>query len=168
MSLIVALQQADRLEQMLIDSGGEITPEIESELAVNPKTIGELVDIRYLSLERMAASAEFFKAKADQFSKIAKSLDSSQDYLLANLKEYMLQNGKTELKGTDYQFKISNMAPKVAITDEATVPAAYKTQKVVESIDKKKIADDLKLGIPVDGCVLQEVYSLRKSINKGK
>jgi hypothetical protein len=168
MSLVIALQQADRLEQMLIESGGEITEEISAELSVNPKTIGELVDIRYVSLERMAMSQEFFKTKAEQFAKIAKSLDSAQEFLLANLKEYMILNDKKELKGDEYQFKLSNMAPKVSIADEAKVPAAYKTQKVVESIDKKKIAEDLKLGVPVEGCVLQEVYSLRKSINKGK
>lgn len=167
-SLQIALQHADRLEQLLIESGGEITPEIEQEMALNPQTIADLVDVKFVSIERLEKAQEFFKAKADAFAKIASSLGSAQDFINSSIKQYMIENDKKVLAGGDYQFKLANSAPKVKIVSEDTIDPVYKKEKVEFVIDKKKIGDDLKAGIPVEGCVLEEVYSLRKSINKGK
>lgn len=166
-NLQLALLHADKIEQMLIDSGGEITPEIEMEMSIDSKTIGELIDVRYVSIERLEKAQEFFKAKAESFLKVAQALDSAVDYSKDAIKQYMIETGKKELKGTDYQFKLANSAPKVKITNEEFLDASYKKETVTVSIDKKKIVEDLKSGIMVEGCVLEEVYSLRKSINKG-
>lgn len=167
-NLTLALQHADKIEQMLIESGGEITPEIESEMAINPQTIGELVDIRYMGIERLEKSQEFFKAKAEEFQRIARSIDSALDFIQGSIKQYMIDNDKKVLPGHDYQFKLANAAPKVKVVNEDSIDPIYKKEKIEIQIDRKKIADDLKNGIPVDGCVLEEVYSLRKSVNKGK
>jgi len=166
-NLQLALQHADMIESMLIESGGEITEEIQAEMRINPKTIGELVDIRYVSMERLESAQAFFKQKAEQYTKIARSLDCAVDYCKESLKSYMTENCKRELVGTDYQFKLVNAAPKVKILDETALDEVYKKSTVVVSTDRKKLLDDLKAGIQVSGCTLEEVYSLRKSINKG-
>lgn len=166
--LQMALHHADQIENMLIESGGELTPEMESLLSLNPKTISEIVDIKYMSLERMEASVEMFKKKAEQFEKIAISLDQARKYINESIKQYMVESGKKELKGNDYQFKLSGAAPKVQIVDESKLDSCYKKEKVEIQIDKKRIAEDLKKGIPVEGAILEESYSLRKSLTKGK
>jgi hypothetical protein len=166
-NLQLALQNAERIEQMLIESGGEITPEIQNEMILNPATISELVDIKYVSMERMDSSIEFFEKKAEEFKRIAHSLKSAQKFILDSIKNHMIETGKKELVGNEYQFKLSTAAPKVMIVDEEKIAEAYKKQVTETQIDKKLIAEDLKKGIPVDGCVLEEVYAIRKSIVKG-
>ena len=166
-NLIIAFNQADRIEQMLIDAGGELTPELEQELAINPKTIGELVDTKYVMLERMDSSIELFEKKAEEFAKVAASLKSAKKFINDSIKDFMIQNDKKEIAGTDYTFKLAGAAPKVEIVDESKIVDVYKVTKTEVRIDLKKIGDELKSGIPVDGAVLKENYSLRKSIKKG-
>lgn len=165
-NLKVALQNADRLEGLLIESGGEITPEIQAELSVNPKTITELVDTKYIGLERLEMSALYFEKKEHEFKAIRTALQNASKFITSSIKEYMIENDKKELVGGEYQFKLSNSAPKVNILSEDRVPEAYKKEVVETQIDKKQIAEDLKKGFPVEGCVLEENYSLRKSIIK--
>ncbi len=167
-NLQVALQHAEILERMLIESGGELTPEIQKEMELNPTTISELVDIKYIGLERMDSSIDFFEKKAEEFKRIAHSLKNAQKFILDSIKSHMIETGKKELVGTEYQFKLSSAAPKVQIVNEEKIADAYKKQVIETQIDKKLIAEDLKNGIPVDGCVLEENYSLRKSIVKGQ
>lgn len=168
-NLQLALLQADKVEQMLIDSGGEITPEIEYELFINPQTIGELVDVRYVGIERMESSIEFFDKKAEEFANVARSLKAAKTFVLDSIKNHMIETRKKELVGNDYQFKLAGAAPKVTILDESEISPVYLvTKPPVVTIDKRLIADDLKKGVPVQGAILEENYSLRRSVYKGK
>lgn len=166
-NLQLALKHADNLENMLIESGGEITPEIQLEMSINPQTISEMVDVRYLGLERMDSSIEFFEKKIEEFKRISLSLKNAQKFILDSIKNHMIETGKKELTGSEYQFKLSSSAPKVMIVDQDLIPESYKNEVIEFSIDKNRIKDDLKKGIPVDGCILEEVYALRMSIVKG-
>lgn len=166
-NLQLALQHADRIENMLIESGGEITPEIQAEMSINPTTITELIDIKYVSLERMESTEDFFKKKAEEYYKISSSLKNAQKFIKDSIKDYMMLNDKEEITGSEYQFKLAGAAPVLEILDESKIGAAYKKDKIEVFTDKKAIIDDLKKGIPVEGCILKENYSLRKSILKG-
>jgi len=166
-NLTLALYQADKIEQMLIDSGGEVTPEIELEMKVNPATITDLIDIKYISLERMESSIEFFEKKEQEFKAIRLSLANAKKYIQDSIKQYMIESGKDDLMGQEYRFKLSKGKPTVnVLREEALSPTYFKT-KTETTVDKALIFDDLKKGIPVEGCVLEESYTLRKSINKG-
>jgi Siphovirus Gp157 len=166
-NLTLALQHAEKIEQMLIESGGEITPELEFEMKINPATITELVDIKYVSIERIESSIEFFEKKAEEFKNIAASLKNAKKYTQDSIKQYMRESGKDSLQGEDYCFKLSKGKPIVNVMNEASLPLTYFKTKTEKSVDKALIFDDLKKGIPVEGCVLEESYTLRKSINKG-
>jgi hypothetical protein len=163
-----ALEHATKLENMLIESGGEITPEIQIELSFNSATIEELVDIKYMSLERIDKAIEYYKEKSEQFSRIAHSLKSANSFVSDSIKKYMIDNAKNELQGSDYRFTVRRTKPKLNILDEDAIFGAYKKETTEIVLDKEKITDDLKNGIPVEGCELIEVYSLRKYVNKGK
>lgn len=166
-NLQLAFYHADKLENMLIESGGEITPEIQAEMSINPTTIAMMVDIKYIGIERLEASIELFEKKAEDFSRIASSLKNAKSFILDSIKSHMIETGKKELTGEDYQFKLSGAAPKVEIINESELADVYKKEKIEISIDKKRIGEDLKNGLPVQGAVLKENYSLRKSIYKG-
>lgn len=75
--------------------------------------------------------------------------------------------GVTELSGSEFAFKLARTAPVVDVVDQDKIPDTYIKVKVEETVDKKKIADDLKLGIQIEGVILKENYSLRTSIKKG-
>lgn len=162
-----ALQHADKIEQMLIESGGEITPEIQAEISINPKTITELVDTKYLSIERLDSSIDFFEKKENEFKALRLSLENAKKFINESIKQYMIDNDKKELAGSEYVFKLSSGKPKVNVVNEDKVPEVYKKQKIETTVDKIQIFEDLKKGLPVDGCVLEESYTLRKSIKKG-
>lgn len=165
-SLVQALQQADQIEQMLIESNGLVTDEISTLMTINPEMISQLVDVKYTSIERAEMSLEFFKNKALAFQKIADGMQNYIDYTKSQIKNYMIESGKRELYGDDYSFKLAGAAPKLRIVDEAKLSADYFVHQDPK-IDNKKIIADLKSGKQVVGCVLEENYSLRKSINKG-
>lgn len=166
--LTLSLQNADKIEQMLIESGGEITPEIELEMAINPKTISDLVDSKHLTLDRLEKSIELYEKKADQFSALASSLKNVKKFIETSIKQFMLENDKQVLAGNDFQFKTVRSKPSVEISDELFLPDEYKKEKVTVTPDKEKILKDLLIGIPIQGCILKESYSLRKQINKGE
>jgi len=166
-NLVLALQQADQIEQMLIESGGEVTSDIEQLMTMTPESISQLVDVKYVSIERAEMSVEFFKAKALAFSRIASAMDNYVDYTKSQIKSFMIETGKKEIIGEDYAFKLAGAAAKLKIVDEAKISHNYFVHQDPK-IDNKKIIEDLKAGKQVDGCILEENYSLRKSITKGK
>ena len=163
-NLVDGLTLASKIEKLLIESGGEITPEIES-LLKYPMT-AELVDSSVNSIERLNHSSDFFKMKAAQMSKISKALEESAQKVLDETKRFMVESGKKELVGNEYKFKLSLGNPKVKILDDKKIPAKYLTEEIIVDPDKKAILKALKDGSKVEGCILEEVYVLKKSINK--
>ena len=164
--IISAMHFSEKIEQMLIESGGLITPEIENELKINPQTIGEIVDQKFLSIERLEISQEFFEKKAEDFKRIATSLKNAEKFIKDSIKQYMIENNKKELIGNEYVFKLSQGKPTVEVMDESKISDTYFKKEIVSKLSKDLISEDLKMGIPVDGAILKETYTLRKSINK--
>ena len=82
-----------------------------------------------------------------------------------NIKEAMQTLETDELVGIDVRFKLSKSNPSCVIDDPEKIDAAYKTVVQEIKIDKKRITDDLKHGIPVEGAYLQESFSLRQYAN---
>lgn len=162
-----SLAHANKLEEMLIESGGEITPEIEAQLSLGNKTPQEIVDRNYITIERLEMSEEYFAKKEEQFKLARLSLKKAQEFIKSSIKQYMIESGNLVLSSQDYTYKLSTGKPSVKITNEEEVYNSYKKEVTTWSVDKESIAEDLKKGIPVKGAVLEETYVLRKSINKG-
>lgn len=165
--LVNALAQADQLERMMIEAEGQLTPEIEALLTISEKEMSKVVDVYHLRMERMEKVAEFYSAKADQYAKLASSIEKATKYTKQQIKDHMMNVGLTEIAGGEFTFKLARTASVVDVVDQAKIPQIYIKTNVEESVDKKKIADDLKLGIQIDGVILKENYSLRSTIKKG-
>lgn len=166
-SLNSILQKLVTIEGMLVESQGEITPEIESLLAVKEITLPEKVEGYAAVIERLKLVTEYYENKAELYAKISKATKLAGDRCKDNLKNAMDILGVKELKGVETKFKLSPSNPSVVISDESLIEGPYLITETVTKVDKRKIAEDLKLGVPVKGATLKENFSLRSSILRG-
>lgn len=164
-SLVSIVRDVATLETMLIEAGGEMTPEIEAMLTVKEVNLPEKIDNYEAMLDRLEAIEALYKERAKMFSAAAKSLANAQDTLKERLKIAMKELGVTELLGHDIRFKLSVSKPKLVILDEKLIPKEYKIQVITDEVQKDRLSEDLKIG-SVPGAILEETYSLRKYVNK--
>ena len=154
---------ADLLKGLL--ETGEVTPEIESMLAHLEIALPEKVDGYHHILSRLEAEMEYFKAKADELYAASKVISNARDRIKEHIKFKMQEQGLSSLEGLDFKFTLSKSKPKVVVQEEL-IPKEY-TREVTEiKIDKDRISEDLKLGIPVPGAHLEDVFALKTSVNK--
>jgi hypothetical protein len=164
-SLRELVSDTSEIEQMLVESNGEITPAIEAMLAVTCTALPEKIDNYSYMIDRMESIAAFYKAKSDMFLRLAFSAAKVSERCENNMKDAMKELKVTELLGNDIRFKLVKSNPAVNILDESLVPASYKITETTTRVDKKRLADDLKLGVPVAGAELTQGSSLRVFAN---
>jgi hypothetical protein len=76
-----------------------------------------------------------------------------------------------ELEGFDMKFKIRKSPPSCVIDDESKIDPAYKITETIAKVDKRKMLEDLKLGIPCDGAHMTQNVTVKVVANtpgKGK
>lgn len=75
---------------------------------------------------------------------------------------YMSETAATEILTDRFTVSLRKNPPAVEVRDEALVPAEFRKVTIVEkqNIDKKAIAEQLKTGIPVEGCSLVTRFRL--------
>jgi hypothetical protein len=157
---------SNRITEILAETGGELTPELESEIAHVDLALPQKVDGYVVTLDRMMAEAEYFKLKAEEFLAVSKGIVNARELLMGHLKACMEMMQVSEIQGNDWRFKIQSAAPAVKISNEDLIPKEY-TREVVEiKIDKKRIAEDLKLSVPVPGAHLETTTYVRSYVNK--
>jgi len=164
MKLLQLTQQAHEIEKMLIESGGEITPELESLLTINKNELAKKIDGYDHIIDRLNYSAEFLKKKENEVKQARQSVENFTDSLKERIKAAMLELNLDKIEGESVYFKLSKSRPSVSVS-EHQVPLDYMVTKFVP--DKEKIKQDLESGIQVEGCVLKESYTLKKYIKKG-
>lgn len=167
-TLIDLAKQASEIENMLVESCGVITPEIEAMLSVKEAQLPEKVDAYSYVIDRLDALEEFYLKKADEIYAIAKSMNQARSRCRDNIKRAMIESNTDELLGNDYRFKLQNGKQAVVFNNEELIPDAYKNEKILKVVDKERIAEDLKMGIPVPGCHLSDGRSLRQYVNRDK
>lgn len=143
-SLITLVQESNSLELMLIESDGQLTPEIEAALSVQNLSMEEKVDGYAFMLEKMKAMEEFYAARAEYMSKIAERCSAAQKRLKDNLKFAMDQLHTDTLQGSDVRFKLVPTSGKLVITDEEMIPVEYKKEVTTTEIDKKALKEAAK------------------------
>lgn len=163
-SLVSLVSESSKLEMLLIESGGEITPEIEQALAVNAEEISNKVDSYSAVLERFKVLEGYYKERADQYSSIAKQCKNVQDRLKDNLKFVMDQLGTNEISGHEMRFVKSATSGLINIIDEELIPIEYKKEVITTEIDKKRLKEDASKGF-VPGTEFVPGFSLRSYPN---
>ena len=157
--LIVA--RAAELEIALIQSGGEITPDID----IAMRALAEDVDSTAMTLDRAESAASYWKEQAKRASAIAKGLERLQERLEATIKGMMQEKGLNELTGDSVRFKLAPCAKRLVI-DEEKLDGAFRMQVVTMIPDKGRIKEELEAGATIAGASLEGGVSLRQYPNR--
>lgn len=164
-SLVSLVAESNNLELMLIESGGEMTPELEQALAFTQENLVAKVDSCSFVLERLEALEEYYKQKAKEYSIVAKQCEAAQERLKDNLAFAMEAMKTDELKGQDFYFKKVASAGSLEITDPKLIPNEFKSLLTTTVIDNKTLKEAaLKYDVP--GAKLVPGFSIRSYINK--
>lgn len=149
---------------MLVETGGEMTPEIEAALINIDSRTPDKIDAYAIIMERMDMESKYWKDKAKYMSAVGKACENVKEKLRSNIKYAMQELGKRELAGRDVRFVLSPSKPTLVIKEEFLDAKYFKTE-VVKTPDKKAIEEALLLGEDVEGAMVVESYSLRQYAN---
>lgn len=157
--LVVA--RAAELEIALIQSGGEITPDID----IAMRALAEDVDSTAMTLDRIEAAVSYWKKERDKASAVARGLERLSERLETTIKGEMRAKELTEMLGETTRFKLSPCPKRLVIDDERLDPS-YKIQVTTLMPDKERIKRALESGETVIGAELTGGVSLRTYPNR--
>ncbi len=164
-TLKTLLDQKQEIENQLVLAYGEISEEQEKALTEVNLSLPEKVD-KYIGLiDRLEHDAEYFKNKAEKYSTAAKQITRLKEKLLSNVRENMITNGLTELRGNDELFKLAKNKGSLVIESETAIPRMYYHQEVIQKLDRAKLKTDVQSGTILPGVRIEP--TLTRSINKG-
>lgn len=164
-NLVQLAQLSASVENALLESGGELTPEIEAMLEVVGSELPAKVDSYRHILDRLEKSEEFYKDRAKQYQTAAKACANAIDRLKGNIKYAMNALGASKVEGNEFKFTMSKMPSKVVVF--GVVPKQYLKEIISHQPDLDAIRSDLAMGEALDFARIDEVYALRGGL-KGK
>lgn len=156
-----------QLNQLLMESGGEITEELEQMFAELDLKTRHKVDAYAFAMDKMESEAEYWKQRAERCMRVAKSFLVARERLNNTIKNRMIVDGTNDLVGFESKFKLVKIKPKMIINENILDNRFYK-EAVLRKIDRSLIEDAIKQGESVPGVVLEPVYTLRPTVNKDR
>lgn len=140
-----------RINEMLEESGGELTPEIEEALLINEGNFLVKAEGYIETIGKYKAMAEACAERIKQLQAYKKTCENIEKHLKESLSYGMsiMERDKMEIGLHRISFRNTTS---VNITNEAHIPSYY--IKVETKIDKDTIKRDLKNGIAVEGAEL--------------
>lgn len=168
-ALFDANNYSSKIEQMLIETGGEITPEIEQVLALQEWSEAQLqaeTDLLAMSLERISQLSSYYKDQIEHLEKLVKGLERAEIRLTTEIQGTMEKLNLDAVEGQYKRLSLRRTTPKVEILDEQAVADEFKEMKITETIKKRAIADALKSGQELHWARLVSNKSLQIQIAK--
>jgi hypothetical protein len=159
-SLVALAVEAAEIGRLLMEAGGELTPELETRLDVNTQLLPAKVDAYNYIIDELESQAELWKRRKDASAAIQKRFDSQAERLRNRIKFAMKEMGTTEIAGRQYKFQLRKSAPKLVIDNEAAIPAEFKMIVQTTITDTDRIKSALVDGFEVPGAKLEENGSL--------
>jgi Siphovirus Gp157 len=164
-ALLSIVSDSVNIEKMLIESGGELTPEIAEMLQVTEAEMSSKVDAYHMIIERFDALKNHYLSRSDYFKTISKQCENASRRLKDNIKIAMINLGTDEIKGNDMRFKLVDGAGSLVIEDEEMIPVEYKEVVIETVILKDKLKEDLKKDIEIPGARIEPTSSVRTYAN---
>lgn len=141
------------ISQKLIDTDGELTPELESELMINQQEL-EKKGIQYgYVVKSIENDIDVIDAEIKRLTAIKKTLSNSVDRLKNTLLNAMEMYQINELKTPTLKINFRK-SESVEITDAENLNKKFLVEKVALSIDKVLIKEAIKSGEIVIGATL--------------
>lgn len=161
MAKLYELTQAYNHLESLIDEGMEDTTLLASLEAIEGALVDKGKDVAAF-IRNLESTAEAIKEAEGQMAARRKVLEnriaSFKNYLLSN----MLASGIEKIECPLFRVTVKNNPPRVVVDDEKLIPAEYMRQPEPPPPmpDKKKMLDDMKQGVVIDGVHMEQGKSL--------
>ena len=134
----------------------ELEPEIQEALEDALNNLGEDIEIKLENYAKIIKNFESdiagLKAEEERLAKKRKAMENSIKNMKQRMTEAMIQTGKVDIKGELFKFKVQANPPAVVMDVNyiEDVPEKYLIAQDPK-IDKKKLAEDLKAGVELEG-----------------
>lgn len=159
MTLYELEQKQIRINEMLEENGGELTPELEAELQIQDFEINEKFESYCKAIKSYEAAILGFKSEIERL----KSRKETAERAIAHMKEAML-NAMDLFKLTKIQAGIFTISTRKSqsldVLDESLVPDKFKSEVTTIKVDKNSIKDALKNGEKIEGIILNDNTNL--------
>ena len=159
------IEEANAVESLLIDSHGEVTPQIEELIKLQQTDIAHKVESYSYLMDHSESKAEFYKQQAEFWLKLSKAHNNFSKMLKDRMKFHMQLWGVTEIQGFDIKFTLSKSNPSLIIENQELVPDKFKDVVTTIEIRNNELKAALKKE-PIAGARLEESFSLRKTALK--
>lgn len=164
-SLEQLVLSANALTDRIVETGGELTPDLEQALELSERDLAEKVDACAVVLERLDHEAAYWKDKAASYAKIGKACEAARERLRERIKGSLIMLGQQELVGQDVRFRLSPAKARLLI-DETNLSSEWKIQVTTTEPDKERIRAMLDDGLEIPGARLEPGWSLRQYANR--
>jgi hypothetical protein len=150
-------EEQRRIEALLEESAGELTPEIEAALAVNESNFMEKSRDYGFAILRYKAFIEAIKQEKSRLDGLKKSAENAIERMEERLVGAMQQFDKTKVEMDTIKLSLRR-SERVVVDDEAKVPADC--IKVTTTVNKTDLKAHIKSGEEC-GAHLEENQSLQ-------
>jgi chromosome segregation ATPase len=134
----------------------ELEPEMQEALEDALNNLGKDIEIKLENYAKIIKNFESdiagLKAEEERLAKKRKAMENSIKNMKQRMTEAMIRTGKVDIKGELFKFKVQANPPAVVMDVNyiEDVPEKYLIAQDPK-IDKKKLAEDLKAGVELDG-----------------
>ena len=134
----------------------ELEPEMQEALEDALNNLGEDIEIKLENYAKIIKNFESdiagLKAEEERLAKKRKAMENSIKNMKQRITEAMIRTGKVDIKGELFKFKVQANPPAVVMDVNyiEDVPEKYLIAQDPK-IDKKKLAEDLKAGVELEG-----------------
>lgn len=154
--------QFKRLEEELIESGGELTSYMETELSLNRQQLEEKAADFLTIIRKLNAEEKMAKDEIERLTRIASVRKNAAERLEKWFKGAMQTFG---IKKIEWPTGSVTLVEKDGIeyVDETKIPKEFVEEVTVKKIDKRAIQEAVKSGRTVEGTEKKTVsYLLKK------
>lgn len=153
-------QSYNQLAEELMENGGELTPELETALAITEEQLQNKSVAYSFVIKQMDADIDIIDAEIKRLQALKKQREKASEYLKERIKHAMdtfqIDEIKTPLVKINFR-----KSETVEVEDVNQLPAAFKVVKVTEQADKAAIKAALKDGVEVTGCRIETHRNLQ-------
>jgi hypothetical protein len=147
-----------RINELLEESGGELTPEIEEALIINEDNFIAKSEGYIETIAKYKALAEAAKVRIEEYQRIKKTAENIEKRLKERMQWAMEMMGRDKVEVGLRKLSLRSSTT-VNITDEDHIPNQY--IKVETSIDKMALKKDLQAGLVIEGAELVKNQSIQ-------
>ncbi len=154
-TLVGLASEAGMISKMLLECGGELTPELEAKLEVNAKLLCEKADGYNYIIEELEAQEAIWKRRKDACAAIEKRFKTQTERLWERIRIAMREMGKNVIAGNLHKFCLEKGVDSLVIDDEKAIPNEFKIVVQTTAVDKEKLKASLKEGFEIPGAHLE-------------